>query len=86
VLAAFPRDQRPADLRRGRGRRGRSVLQQRHPILGWIDARGLFEKGGYYYNRFQLIQCQVGTAPYRWQRDRTRLSLRRGRRLPVIGA
>jgi DDE superfamily endonuclease/aminotransferase class III len=63
-------------------------LQERHPILGWIDARGLFiglefvrdratkepaadeaawmldycvregllfEKGGYYYNRFQLI-------------------------------
>jgi 4-aminobutyrate aminotransferase-like enzyme len=63
-------------------------LQERHPILGWVDARGLFiglefvrdrttkepaddeagwmldycvregllfEKGGYYYNRFQLI-------------------------------
>ena len=63
-------------------------LQERHPILGWIDARGLFvglefvrdrktkepaaeeagwmldycvregllfEKGGYLYNRFQLI-------------------------------
>jgi 4-aminobutyrate aminotransferase-like enzyme len=67
-------------------------LQQRHPILGWIDARGLFvglefvrdrvtkepaddesgwmldfcvregllfEKGGYYYNRFQLIPSLV---------------------------
>ncbi len=67
-------------------------LQQRHPILGWIDARGLFiglefvrdrrtkepaadeaawmldfcvregllfEKGGYYYNRFQLIPSFV---------------------------
>jgi 4-aminobutyrate aminotransferase-like enzyme len=68
------------------------VLQQRHPILGWVDARGLFvglefvrdraikepaadeagwmldfcvregllfEKGGYYYNRFQLIPSLV---------------------------
>jgi 4-aminobutyrate aminotransferase-like enzyme len=68
------------------------ALQQRHPILGWIDARGLFiglefvrdrvtkepaaeeaswmldycvqegllfEKGGYYYNRFQLIPSLV---------------------------
>jgi 4-aminobutyrate aminotransferase len=67
-------------------------LQERHPILGWIDARGLFiglefvrsrrtkepaaeeaawmldfcvregllfEKGGYYYNRFQLIPSFV---------------------------
>jgi len=67
-------------------------LQERHPILGWIDARGLFiglefvrsrvtkepaadeatwmldycvregllfEKGGYYYNRFQLIPSLV---------------------------
>jgi 4-aminobutyrate aminotransferase len=67
-------------------------LQQRHPILGWIDARGLFvglefvrdratkepaaeeagwmldfcvregllfEKGGYLYNRFQLIPSLV---------------------------
>jgi 4-aminobutyrate aminotransferase len=67
-------------------------LQDRHPILGWIDARGLFiglefvrsrvtkepaadeaawmldfcvregllfEKGGYYYNRFQLIPSLV---------------------------
>ncbi len=68
------------------------ALQERHPILGWIDARGLFvglefvrdratkepaieeaawmldfcvregllfEKGGYYYNRFQLIPSLV---------------------------
>lgn len=68
------------------------ALRQRHPILGWIDARGLFiglefvrdratkepaaeeagwmldfcvregllfEKGGYYYNRFQLIPSLV---------------------------
>jgi 4-aminobutyrate aminotransferase len=67
-------------------------LAERHPILGWIDARGLFiglefvrdrvtkepaadeaawmldfcvregllfEKGGYYYNRFQLIPSLV---------------------------
>jgi 4-aminobutyrate aminotransferase len=67
-------------------------LQERHPILGWVDARGLFiglefvrsrrtkepaadeaawmldfcvregllfEKGGYYYNRFQLIPSLV---------------------------
>ena len=67
-------------------------LRERHPILGWIDARGLFiglefvrdrvtkepaadetawmldfcvregllfEKGGYYYNRFQLIPSLV---------------------------
>jgi 4-aminobutyrate aminotransferase len=67
-------------------------LQEQHPILGWIDARGLFvglefvkdratkepaieeaawmldfcvregllfEKGGYYYNRFQLIPSLV---------------------------
>lgn len=67
-------------------------LQERHPILGWIDARGLFvglefvkdratkepaaeeaawmldfcvregllfEKGGYYYNRFQLIPSLI---------------------------
>lgn len=67
-------------------------LRQRHPILGWVDARGLFiglehvrdratkepaaeeagwmldfcvregllfEKGGYYYNRFQLIPSLV---------------------------
>jgi 4-aminobutyrate aminotransferase len=67
-------------------------LKERHPILGWIDARGLFiglefvrdrdtrepaadeaawmldfcvregllfEKGGYYYNRFQLIPSFV---------------------------
>jgi 4-aminobutyrate aminotransferase-like enzyme len=67
-------------------------LQERHPILGWIDNRGLFtglefvrdratkepavdeaawmlefcvregllfEKGGYYYNRFQLIPSLV---------------------------
>jgi 4-aminobutyrate aminotransferase-like enzyme len=69
-----------------------AALQERHPILGWIDARGLFvglefvrdratkepaadeagwmldfcvregllfEKGGYYYNRFQLIPALV---------------------------
>jgi 4-aminobutyrate aminotransferase-like enzyme len=68
------------------------ALQERHPVLGWIDARGLFiglefvrdratkepaadeaswmlefcvregllfEKGGYYYNRFQLIPSLV---------------------------
>jgi len=68
------------------------ALRERHPILGWIDARGLFvglefvkdratkepaadeagwmldfcvregllfEKGGYYYNRFQLIPALV---------------------------
>ena len=68
------------------------ALQERHPILGWIDARGLFvglefvkdratkepaaeeaawmldfcvregllfERGGYYYNRFQLIPSLV---------------------------
>ncbi|MBO0773794.1 MAG: aspartate aminotransferase family protein [Actinobacteria bacterium] len=68
------------------------ALQARHPILGWVDARGLFlglefvrdritkepaaeeagwmldfcvregllfEKGGYYYNRFQLIPSLV---------------------------
>jgi 4-aminobutyrate aminotransferase-like enzyme len=67
-------------------------LAERHPILGWVDARGLFiglefvkdrrtkepaadeagwmldfcvregllfEKGGYYYNRFQLIPSFV---------------------------
>ena len=71
---------------------GSAALQERHPILGWIDARGLFvglefvrdratkepaadesgwmlefcvregllfEKGGYYYNRFQLIPALV---------------------------
>jgi 4-aminobutyrate aminotransferase-like enzyme len=69
-----------------------AALQERHPILGWVDARGLFvglefvrdrvtkepaadeaawmldfcvregllfEKGGYYYNRFQLIPALV---------------------------